>query len=85
MGIETVEDVVCFIVREGCAAARSTLLGIPGMTSTSLASLQVLLSDMIQIQRVKEDRSQDVFMLVAEEEELGRRLAPRLNTWIRRI
>lgn len=65
--------------------SREVLLDIPGMSSTSLASLQVLLSDMVQIQTVKEDRTQDVFMLVAAEEEIGRRLASRLNTWIRRI
>ena len=81
----TVGDVIGFMRTQRFGTSRAALLDIPGMSSTSLASLQVLLSDMIQIQRVKEDRSQDVFMLVAEEEELGRRLAPRLNTWIRRI
>ena len=81
----TVGDVIRFMLTQRFGTSREVLLDIPGMSSTSLASLQVLLSDMVQIQTVKEDRTQDVFMLVAAEEEIGRRLASRLNTWIRRI
>ena len=85
MRIYTVGDLVGYIMKQRFGTSRSMLLDIPGMTASRIASFQVLLGDMVKVDKSKEDRKQDVFVVLADEEEVRRKLSPKLGKWIRQL
>lgn len=85
MRIFTIGDVVEFIVTQRRGASRGALLDIPGMNAARLASLQVLLGDMLAIEQLAADKRQDMLVVTADEQEIKRKLESKLGKWIRQL